>query len=145
MPVLVDGACDSHFDVCCCQRGTHGESIARISVALPQIRTDRRKVRVVSRRQHPSPAWVPTALATRGLTDSAQHLGCCVNASKSDDICYQDRVEAGPEQLASAMATAEKLSEGGRPKVRVIGWYHRYVHPYCQCMPVSTTVQCIGL
>ena len=40
-------------------------------------------------------------------------------------MCYQDRVEASPEQLASAMATAEKLSEGGGPRVRVIGWYHR--------------------
>ena len=35
----------------------------------------------------------------------------------------QDRVEASPEQLAAAMATAERLSEeGGGPKVRVIGW-----------------------
>ncbi|BDA48211.1 probable Lys-63-specific deubiquitinase BRCC36 at N-terminal half [Coccomyxa sp. Obi] len=76
--------------------GTSGEAVAHISVAMPQIRTDRRK----------------------------------------------DRVEASPEQLASAMAVAEKLSEGSQTKVRVIGWYHS--HPHITVLPSHVDVRTQG-
>ncbi|EIE18526.1 hypothetical protein COCSUDRAFT_6434, partial [Coccomyxa subellipsoidea C-169] len=76
--------------------GTNGEAVAHISVAMPQIRTDRRK----------------------------------------------DRVEASPEQLASAMAIGEKLSEGSQTKVRVIGWYHS--HPHITVLPSHVDVRTQG-
>lgn len=55
---------------------------------------------------------------------------------------WQDRVEASPEQLASAMAVAEKLSEGGQTKVRVIGWYHS--HPHITVLPSHVDVRTQG-
>ena len=51
----------------------------------------------------------------------------------------QDRVEASPEQLASAMASAEKLSEDSGLKVRVIGWYHS--HPHITVLPSHVDVR----
>lgn len=48
-------------------------------------------------------------------------------------------MEASPEQLASAMATAEELSEGGGPKARVIGWYHS--HPHITVLPSHVDVR----
>ena len=50
----------------------------------------------------------------------------------------QDRVEASPEQLASAMAAAEKLSEQSGMRVRVIGWYHS--HPHITVLPSHVDV-----
>ena len=61
----------------------------------------------------------------------------------------QDRVEASPEQLASAMAAGEKLSEESGMRVRVIGWYHSHPHitvlpftPASMCMQKKSTVRC---
>ena len=50
----------------------------------------------------------------------------------------QDRVEASPEQLASAMAAGEKLSEESGMRVRVIGWYHS--HPHITVLPSHVDV-----
>ena len=50
----------------------------------------------------------------------------------------QDRVEASPEQLASAMAAAEKLTEQSGMRVRVIGWYHS--HPHITVLPSHVDV-----
>jgi len=47
-------------------------------------------------------------------------------------------VEASPEQLASAMASAEKLSEESGMQVRVIGWYHS--HPHITVLPSHVDV-----
>ena len=51
----------------------------------------------------------------------------------------QDRVEASPEQLASAMASAEKLSEDSGIKIRVIGWYHS--HPHITVLPSHVDIR----
>ena len=51
-------------------------------------------------------------------------------------------MEASPEQLASAMAVAEKLSEGSQTKVRVIGWYHS--HPHITVLPSHVDVRTQG-
>jgi BRCA1/BRCA2-containing complex subunit 3 len=48
-------------------------------------------------------------------------------------------VEASPEQLASAMAVAEKLSERNGTKIRVIGWYHS--HPHITVLPSHVDVR----
>ena len=57
-------------------------------------------------------------------------------------VALQDRVEASPEQLASAMAVAEKLSERSQTKLRVIGWYHS--HPHITVLPSHVDVRTQG-
>ena len=47
-------------------------------------------------------------------------------------------MEASPEQLAAAMASAEKLSEESGMQVRVIGWYHS--HPHITVLPSHVDV-----
>ena len=48
-------------------------------------------------------------------------------------------MEASPEQLAAAMASAERLSEESSMKVRVIGWYHS--HPHITVLPSHVDVR----
>ena len=63
----------------------------------------------------------------------------CGTTADTTSWDVQDRVEASPEQLASAMASAEKLSEDSGIKVRVIGWYHS--HPHITVLPSHVDVR----
>ncbi len=113
------------------QYDDRGESVAQVYVALPQIRADRRKVRILTSSSFQAYTEVLPILPGHSTVQMLQDEGkqCCP---------VQDRVEASPEQLASAMAAAEKLSEQSGMRVRVIGWYHS--HPHITVLPSHVDV-----
>jgi proteasome lid subunit RPN8/RPN11 len=108
------------------QHQDDGSATVRIWAAVPQIRTDRRKV---------SPSGFPDT-ASIAICGNLLVRQCLVKASSSH---AQDRVEASPEQMARCSAKAERFSNETGTLTRVVGWYHS--HPHITVLPSHVDVR----
>ena len=110
------------------QYDERGAAVARVWVAMPQIRTDRRKVGDCRTAWHicmtvyahaPNLHGKKCTPCPKSGIHRHQVLG---DKAMRSGKAMQDRVEASPEQLAQASAVAEQFSEASKRRTRVIGW-----------------------
>lgn len=110
------------------QDNGNGSNVTNIWRALPQIRNDRRKVRVSF-----------TCLYTRLFRCAPavlKYASCAIRAQiigLSRSVLAQDRVECGGEQMADVAKQAEQISQQTGRLTRVVGWYHS--HPHITVLP----------
>jgi BRCA1/BRCA2-containing complex subunit 3 len=101
--------------------------VARIWIAMPQIRTDRRKVAPSAPAlpahlpRSPRPAWPLCLQPAPGSAAAPAHI-------LRPPLPAQDRVETSPEQMARSSEIAARFTNITGIRTRVIGWYHSHPH-----------------
>lgn len=127
--------------------------VALIWRAVPQIRTDRRKVRPRGCRPRKTrgaeEGLCATAHAPRVQLASCRALSVrrarrgipgsfLLSSAPRGNTAAQDRVETSPEQMAAATALADQLTHSTGVRTRTIGWFHS--HPHITVLPSHVDV-----
>ena len=134
-----------------------GETITHIWRAIPQVRNDRRKVRI-SGSAHPTTLHLSNvstfncskgpSLGRTGSCSPACLYICLIclesegGSENSNRMCseetevpwlVQDRVECSAAQMAEVAQQAEQITQESGRTTRVVGWYHS--HPHITVLP----------